>query len=133
MENKRQIFLYLVFGVLTTLVDWITYAILWRIGVDYRVSTGLAWFFAVVFAFFTNRTYVFNSSKDVNGMLKEASTFFVSRISSGVINLLGMILLVDGLQINEFISKAIMSIAVLILNYVLSKFFVFKEQKNPSA
>ena len=58
---NRESISYIIFGVLTTLVDWASYAMFWSLGWDYRVSTALSWAAAVLFAFVTNKFWVFRS------------------------------------------------------------------------
>lgn len=58
---NRESISYIIFGVLTTLVDWASYALFWSLGWDYKVSTALSWAAAVLFAFVTNKFWVFRS------------------------------------------------------------------------
>ena len=95
---------------------------------DYKISTIISWFAAVMFAFITNRMFVFQSKTKGAEILKECLKFFSSRLSSGITNMVLMILFVDIFMINEFISKAVLSVLVLVMNYVLSKFVVFKKR-----
>ena len=97
-------------------------------GVSYEAATALSWFTAVTFSFITSKKYVFESNRKGADTLKEAGAFYSGRVFSGVVNLIGMKLFIDWIGINEFISKAILSIVVLVLNYLLSKFLVFKKK-----
>lgn len=126
-----EVILYIIFGVLTTLVDWGMYAWLWSYKIDYRLSTALSWLAAVSFAFITNKLFVFRSY-DVNWhhLWKEFISFFSCRGATGVITLLSMMLMVGVWHWHEFIGKLISSVASLILNYILSKLLIFRKPKS---
>lgn len=125
MKIEKELVAYAVFGVLTTLVNIATYFIFARfLGVYYLISNCFAWFFAVSFAYVTNRKWVFESkSPDI---LKECSLFFGGRIFSGIVDIGLIYLFIDILSIGDFISKVVTQIIVIILNYVFSRWIVFK-------
>ena len=126
--NKRfkyELIAYIIFGILTTVVDWIVYYILSNLGVNYIINSIISWTLAVLFAFVTNKLFVFDS-KRLKNIFRELVLFVLSRLSTLVINLAGMYVLISLLKLNEFISKAILSILVVILNYIFSKLFIFK-------
>lgn len=128
---NRESISYLIFGVLTTLVDWLTYAALWRLGTDYRISTAVSWMAAVLFAFVTNKLFVFQSF-DVHWehLWKEFTSFVGCRGLTGVITLVAMIIMVDTLHWNEFLGKLMVSAISLLLNYIFSKLFIFKKNQD---
>ena len=118
---------YIIFGVLTTAVDWVSYTILWNLGADYRVSTALSWAAAVLFAFVTNKFFVFRSFDISLGYVwKEFVSFVACRAATGVFTMAGMIVMVGMLHWNEFFGKLMVSAVSLVLNYILSKLFIFK-------
>lgn len=128
---------YLFFGGATTLVNWCVYALLVRLG-GRSVETGntIAWAVAVVFAFVTNKLWVFESrSWRPKLVLREAAAFLGARAVSGLVELAGVPLLVrlglgyPLLGIEGFAAKAVVSVAVIILNYIFSKLFVFRGKK----
>lgn len=124
MNNKKEIISYLIFGVLTTLINIAVYFLLANVvGMDFKVATSIAWLVSVLFAFFTNKKYVFNSE---NNILKELLLFFGARLFSYVVDIGGMILLIDVFHINDNISKILVNIIVIVLNYFISKKFIFK-------
>ncbi len=128
---NRESITYIIFGVLTTAVDWVTYAALWRMGTDYRVSTALSWAAAVLFAFVTNKFFVFRSYGMRPGLLwKEFSGFVAARAATGVFTMVAMIVMVDGLRWNEFFGKLVVSAVSLVLNYILSKWLIFKKTEG---
>ena len=122
---KYELIAYIIFGILTTVVDWIVYYILSSLGVNYIINSIISWTLAVLFAFITNKLFVFDS-KRLKNIFRELVLFVLSRLSTLVINLAGMYVLISLLKLNEFISKAILSILVVILNYIFSKLFIFK-------
>ena len=136
-KYKEQIS-YLFFGGLTTLVNWIVYTISLKVfGITLEISNVLAWLIAVIFAYITNKLFVFES-KNLNFIftLKELGLFFASRITSGIIEIFGFpFLYYIGLKqslfgIDGFVAKAFISIIVIILNYIFSKLIVFKKRNN---
>ena len=126
---SREVFFYLVFGVLTTLVNIVSFAILTRLlSAGTVLSNVIAWFLSVLFAYVTNRIWVFQS-KDGN-VFREAAAFFSGRIGTGVLDTVVMFITVDLLGWNDMVMKVISNIIVVILNYIISKFFVFKGGKD---
>ena len=134
LKFKEQI-RYLEFGVIVTLVNWVVYAVLVTVlNMGITISNLIAWLAAVITAFITNKLYVFNSNKtDKRSVLKEAVTFLLSRISTGIFEVVAPSLLfligLDGMlfAIDGFYAKLIVSIIVVVLNYYLSKKIVFKK------
>jgi cell wall teichoic acid glycosylation protein gtcA len=125
----KELILYGIFGVLTTAIDWLSYTWLRFFKVDELVATVIAWILAVLFAFITNKIYVFESfNKELKFIFYELGSFVLARLGTGIINLFGMWLLVKKLFVNEFISKAGLSVLCIIINYVLSKLFIFKKK-----
>lgn len=128
-QKSKDIILYAVFGVLTTGVNIVSYclfAYVFRMGT--MPSTVLAWLAAVMFAYMTNRKWVFHSQVQ-NGcsFLKEMIYFFTCRLLTGVVDLACMFLFVERLHMNDVLIKIIANIIVIILNYVASKYVIFKK------
>lgn len=118
--------MYLIFGVLTTLVNIVVYYLFNDVlHVHYMVSNAIAWILSVLFAYITNRKYVFESNGD--SIITELSKFVTARLSTGIMDMVVMWLLVDVLHVNSMISKIISNVLVVVGNYVLSKLFVFKK------
>ena len=118
LANKESA-AYIVCGVLTTAVDWITHRILWHMGAEYQVSTAVSWVAAVLFAFVSNKFFVFQSFEMKPGRLwKEFASFVACRIATFLITMAGMILMVGVLCWNEFLGKLIVSGASMVLNYI---------------
>ncbi len=128
---NRESVSYIIFGVLTTLVDWVVYTICWKLGMDYRVSTAVSWCAAVLFAFVTNKLFVFQSrSLSLNLLWKEFVSFVGCRAATGIFTMVAMIVMVDCLHLNEFLGKLVVSAISLVLNYIFSKLFIFKKNHD---
>lgn len=125
MEIKKELLSYVIFGVLTTIINFVVYLFFTRIcGVNYIVSNIIAWFLSVLFAYITNRIWVFESSN--SNIIKEGVVFFGGRLFSGILDTGLMILFIDILTIGDLISKVIVQVVVIIFNYAYSKWIVFK-------
>ena len=125
----REIVDYFIFGVFATIANLVTFNLcdLW-FHMPTWLSTTIAWFAAVIFAYFTNKVFVFHSkTTGFKELLREAGMFFGARALTYLIDLGGMILLVDWLHVSGGISKILCNIIVLILNYVFSKLFIFNK------
>lgn len=128
-DISREVLAYLVFGVLTTLVNIVVFAILTRaLSVGTVVSNIIAWFLSVLFAYVTNRRWVFGTRGD--SVLKEAATFFTGRIGTGVLDTAMMFVTVDLLGWNDLVMKVAVNVIVIMLNYVISKFLVFRRKSE---
>lgn len=128
-EKMQHYITYIVFGVLTTVVDFVTFYLLDKFVpiLDDGIANAIAIFVAIVFAYFTNREYVFKSNR--KNKLKEFVDFLASRMASSAFNIIAFELLTTFTEINNLIIKGMISVVVIILNYILSKVFVFKEEK----
>lgn len=126
--NKKEILNYLIMGILTTLLNLIVYILLTKVGnIDFKIATTIAWFISVVFAFITNKSYVFKSSyENYSKVIKEIGLFFSARILSYFIDIISMIVLVNYIMISDTIAKLIANVIVIVLNYFLSKFIIFR-------
>ena len=125
MFIDRELILYVVFGAFTFFVNIISYFIFESVlGINYLISNVMAWFLSVLFAYITNRKWVFESKSP--NILKECGLFFGGRIFSGVVDTALMFLFIDVLVISGVISKIVVQVIVIILNYVFSKLIVFK-------
>lgn len=125
--KHKEIILYLIFGVLTTLVDYVSYAVLLTIGIQYIASNAIAISLSIIFAYVTNKLWVFDSqAKGIKENLIEFSKFIGTRLFSMAVNMFGLILLVEICYMGEYLAKALLALIVIVLNYVLSKLYTFK-------
>lgn len=125
----KEIILYGIFGVLTTLVNITVFYILTHfILLEENLSNVIAIILAVLFAYFTNRKLVFNSTAStLKEKLYEFGKFILGRTFTMIVELVGFFLMFNIIHIEELISKILISIIVIILNFFISKFFAFKE------
>lgn len=120
----REIILYLIFGLLTTLISIISFAICNKIlNISWSFSNVVSWILSVSFAYVTNRIFVFKSKK--KNILKEMISFFGFRVLSLIIDMICMFILINILSVDSVVSKVIVQIIVVLLNYLFSKIFVF--------
>lgn len=126
----KFIILYGIFGVLTTVINIGVYGVLYSgLGVSNVISNVIAWIISVLFAFITNKLWVFESkSFNFKLFVKELGSFTVCRVATGVLDLGIMFVGVDLLKGPAIILKIASNIIVIILNYVMSKIFVFKKK-----
>lgn len=128
--NKfKEGLLYLFFGGCTTLVNIISFFVLRKLKISVYISNIIAWFISVVFAFVTNKLFVFESrGKSFKETFKECISFFTFRVISLLFDMGFMYVLIDLLSSNEMIAKIISNIFVIVINYVFSKVFIFKNK-----
>jgi putative flippase GtrA len=121
---------YLVFGVLTTVVNYIIYLPCYNLlHLSASVSNVIAWVAAVAFAFLTNKPFVFHSHDwSANVVVPELVKFVGTRIGSGALETLILFVTVDMLRWNGNLWKLITSVLVVVLNYVGSKLLVFRKK-----
>lgn len=128
----KEIISYLFFGGLSTIVNFITYFIFAKVfQCDEVLGSGIAWLSAVLFAYITNKIFVFKSQKSTFiETIKEAISFFGARVVSGILCDIGTFaVMIKILNINDIIAKIVTQIMVIIVNYIFSKFIIFK---NPN-
>ena len=123
--NKETI-LYLIFGVLTTIINILTFSIMERLTTNLLFNNTVAWICSVLFAFITNRNIVFQST---GNKLKELFLFFGARIVSLLFDNALIFILIEKLMLNNILSKIIVNVFVVVINYILSKLIVFKKEK----
>lgn len=129
----KEIINYLIIGGLTTLVSLLMYYFLTftilnpEDAIDLQMANVISWICAVTFAYFTNRKYVFESK---NKSFSEIIKFFLARLGTLLIDMGIMYIFVTKMHLNDKIMKILTQVIVVILNYILSKFIVFKGDKN---
>ncbi len=151
----EEIVTYVFFGILTTIVNLLTFYVFKRIfisvgwegilssiipegsslqrlfvnGTDYLDANCIAWVAGVLFAFVTNKLWVFDSKSWAPSVAgKEFTGFIGARIFSFAIETISMFVLVTLLSVNDFIAKLLVGVIVIILNYIFSKLFIFKKK-----
>ena len=129
LKKYKFIILYGIFGVLTTIINIAVYGIFYSVlGFSNVFSNVIAWVLSVLFAFITNKLWVFESKNfSFKIFMKELGSFTVCRLATGALDLGIMFVGVDLLKGPAMILKVASNIIVIILNYVMSKLFVFKK------
>ncbi|MCI8661472.1 MAG: GtrA family protein [Lachnospiraceae bacterium] len=125
----KSFIMYAVFGVFTTLVNMLSYYLCFNtIGISNVPSTIIAWILAVVFAFITNKLWVFESKSFDSKILKrEIPAFFGARIVTGILDVVIMYIAVDVMFWNSTVWKMISNIFIIIINYIASKLIIFQK------
>lgn len=144
-EKYREIIVYVVFGVLTTLVNYIIHFSLSFLGANYYICVSGAWLGAVIFAYVTNRIFVFDSKTKGKAQIKEVGLFLGARVFSYGLEMLIAFIFIGcmhfdkitlsvyfmeaPLPLGEFIVKTVSQVIIVISNYVFSKLVIFKKNK----
>lgn len=125
-----EVLIYLVFGVLTTVVNYVIYLPVYNIlGLSAALSNAIAWVGAVAFAYLTNKPFVFKSYDwSVKTVIPELTRFLGCRVASGVAETVILLVTVDMLHWNGNLWKLLTSVLVVVLNYVASKLLVFRKK-----
>ena len=130
-QKHKEIIQYLIFGVLTTVVSLaIYYSLVYTIlnpenALELQIANIISWVGSVLFAYFTNRKYVFHSESKKRGV--EFLSFVGARIATLFMDMLIMYIGVTILKGNDKLLKMISQIIVIVANYILSKLLVFKK------
>lgn len=130
--NKyKSIINYIIIGGLTTIISLVTYYICVKFfldpnnGFELQIANIISWIFAVLFAYFTNKKYVFFSS---DRSITEIIKFFGCRLTTLGFDMFFMFLFVTVFDLNDKVSKILVQFIIVVLNYVFSKFFVFNKK-----
>ena len=144
-KAHKEVLMYLFFGGLTTLVSIITFKVaadmcgemltvsIFGFGfrLDVLIANVVSWICAVTFAYVTNRVWVFEDrAYGAKGIAKECAAFFAGRLFTLLVETLLIELAVSVLSMNEVVAKIIMSVVTVILNYIISKLFVFRKKTD---
>lgn len=133
-KKYKEIIYYLIVGGLTTVVSMaIFYGSTWTFldgndAFELQVANVLSWVGAVLFSYFANRVFVFESKE--KNIFKELMAFLSSRVVTLLLDMGTMFVLSTLLHINYNFSKVVAMVLVTVGNYVISKVFVFKKKEN---
>ena len=132
VKKYDEVIKYLIIGVLTTVVSFVTYWLFSRgLNINYKVSTILSWIVTVTFAFLANKIIVFRSkTSGKKDLLLEIINFFKYRILSLLVDFLLMVVFVEVVNINDLIAKIIVQFVIVVINYVFSKFLIIRRKKK---
>ncbi|MCD7880456.1 MAG: GtrA family protein [Clostridiales bacterium] len=127
---SREFILYVLFGVLTMIINTVTYAVLYNwLGWENVTSTAVAWAVSVIAAYLTNRIWVFgNKAHGFQSVLWEFSAFILCRVATGVLDIAIMHFGVDVFHFYGVLMKLFSNVIVVIGNYIASKFWIFKKK-----
>ena len=135
-EKFWKLVRYVFIGGCTTLVNFLVYSILfYLLDIEMNISNTVAVISAIIFAYVANKLFVFRSRcGSVKGLVREMTTFFSARALTMVIEIGSLMLIHTVIGVDEkysIITKAVVSIVVLLLNYIFSQRIVFKNQRSP--
>ncbi|CDE23496.1 GtrA family protein [Amedibacillus dolichus] len=128
-HKYKEMILYIFFGICTTAVNIVVYYIsFYFLSLGTSISTILSWLLSVIFAYLTNKLWVFNNNATSKGsIIKEIVSFYGCRLATGALDLCFMVIFVDCLHFNNMLMKILSNVIVVILNYIFSKFYIFKK------
>ena len=129
-KKYKEALLYLFFGVLTTLINIVVFYLFTEIiTLDELVANIIAWIIAVLFAYVTNRIWVFSSHCATKAaFLKEILSFYGGRIFTLLVEEGILLIFIKLLSLNSLAVKIVAQVVIIVLNYVISKLFVFKKK-----
>ena len=133
LENEKiqELIRYVIVGVATTFVSWGTlWVFCYPLSIHPDIANILSIICAVLFAYAANKLVVFRTHcKNIAELGREALSFFAARAATMVLETVGFSLAYNMLHLSPMISKVVISVAVLVANYVLSKLFVFRKKQ----
>lgn len=126
----KEVILYLVFGGLTTLTNIGAYALFARVfHMNLMAANGLALALSILFAYVTNKLFVFESKTDSWGaVLQEFASFMACRLATAVLDMFLMYITVSVAGLYDLLMKVIVNVIVIVLNFVFSKLIIFKKK-----
>jgi putative flippase GtrA len=129
-KKYKEALLYLFFGVLTTLINIVVFYLFTEIiTLDELVANVIAWIIAVLFAYVTNRIWVFSSHCATKAaFIKEILSFYGGRIFTLLVEEGILLIFIKLLSLNALAVKIVAQVVIIVLNYVISKLFVFKKK-----
>ena len=129
MEKKREMIQYIIWGVLSAILNVGLFQILILGSVDYRIANLITIIVVKIFCYVTNKFFVFRTPYEgLKVLLKEMMAFIFARGVTSILDYVGVLVLVELVNCREMLSKCIMAVVVVVVNYIFSKFFVFKKK-----
>lgn len=131
LKKHRELIAYGIVGGLNTILNFGVFRLLENVlGIYYLAANAVAWILSFLFSFVANKVCVFQSvTWDKEVFTKELWSFFCCSVGTGILDMLMLFVMVDWMGINETSAKAVDVVTVIILNYIIRKFWVFKERK----
>lgn len=129
--KNKEIILYLIFGVLTTVVSIVTFWLFCKIGVNELISNIISWVISVTFAFITNKIWVFEAKSNTKSkFFIQMLLFYSSRVVTLLVEEAIIAIFVTWLKMDSLLIKIIAQVIIIVLNYILSKIIVFRKEKT---
>lgn len=128
-NNIRKISKYLLFGILTTLINILVYSLCIKITIHYLLSNYIAFIISVIFAYITNKKWVFNDLRKKKLIRNEFTNFLGCRIFTLIVESIILYIFISLLGLNKYGVKILTNIVVIVLNYILSEFIVFQKER----
>lgn len=124
-----DVFTYVFFGGLTTVVNIVAFGVSTHVGLSWQIANFIAWILSVLFAFVTNKLWVFNSHTESFGALVwEFAKFIFARVVSLGIDYGCMFLFISAFGMSNMVAKILTQFAIVVANYAFSKFIIFKNK-----
>lgn len=124
--EKKEAMRYLFWGVVTVAVNYVSYLLLKMI-MPYQAANLISIIFTKIFAYCTNKKFVFQTVTDYKEQIKEIVRYILGRSITGLVDFFGLIVLTEIILIDDRLGKMVMIIITTVLNYFLGKIFVFKK------
>lgn len=129
MKDKREMTQYVIWGVLSAILNVGLFQILILGSVDYRIANLITIIVVKIFCYVTNKFFVFRTPYEgLKVLLKEMMAFIFARGVTSVLDYVGVLVLVELFKCQEMFSKCVLAVVVVVVNYIFSKFFVFKKK-----
>ena len=129
MEKKREMIQYIIWGALRAVLNVGLFQILILGSVDYRIANLITIIVVKIFCYVTNKFFVFRTPYEgLKVLLKEMMAFIFARGVTSILDYVGVLVLVELVNCREMFSKCVMAVVVVVVNYLFSKFFVFKKK-----
>lgn len=124
--EKKEAIRYLFWGVITVVVNYVSYILL-KIIMPYQAANLISIVFTKVFAYCTNKKFVFQTETNLKEQAKEIVRYILGRGITGLIDFFGLIILTELLLVDDRLGKMIMIVVTTVLNYLFGKLFVFRK------
>lgn len=130
MLKKKETIQYIIWGVASAVLNIGLFRILISCNLDYNISNLITIIIVKLFTYITNKFFVFKTSYEgMIPLLKEIGAFILARSATSILDFVGVLFLVEVIHADQFISKCIVAVIVVIANYILSKKFVFQKKE----
>lgn len=129
MKNKKQLCLYIIFGVITSILNIVCFILLTNIGLEYKISNLITLIIVKITAYICNKKYVFKSKcNSIKELIKEFCGFVLWRGITLLVDYFGLIILTETTNFDKKISKIIITVLVIVINYITGEKYVFKNK-----